>query len=108
MRVPLTLIDFLERGALYGDRVAVVDEPGGPASLGAISFAELERRSRGMACALDRLGRRPRRAGRDREPELGPVRDRAVRGERFGRVLVPINFRLNAEEIELHRRSLGR
>ncbi len=100
MRVPLTLIDFLERGALYGDGVAVVDEPGGPASLGAISYAELERRSRGMACALDRLGV-PHGA---RVAIVSPNSARFVISlfgvSGFGRVLVPINFRLNAEEIE--------
>ena len=56
MRVPLTLIDFLERGALHGDRVAAVDDPDGPASLGQLTHVELTRRSRGMACALDRMG----------------------------------------------------
>ncbi len=43
MRVPLTLIDFLERGALHGDRVALVDEPGGPASLGEVTHADVAR-----------------------------------------------------------------
>jgi acyl-CoA synthetase (AMP-forming)/AMP-acid ligase II len=100
MRVPLTLIDYLERGALHGDRVAVVDEPRGPASLGEISFAELERRSRGMACALDRLGV----ARGARVAIVSPNSARFVIAlfgvSAFGRVLVPINFRLNAEEVE--------
>ena len=35
MRVPLNIWDYLERAAfVHGDRVAVVDEPGAPASLG--------------------------------------------------------------------------
>ena len=38
MFVPLTISDFLDRAALvHPDRTAVVDEPGVPGSLGAIS-----------------------------------------------------------------------
>lgn len=43
MIVPLTLIDFLERAQLvYGDRVAVVDEPNPPGGgLGSITMPNL-------------------------------------------------------------------
>ena len=99
MRVPLTLIDFLERGALHGDRVAVVDEPDGPASLGEVTHADLERRSRGMACALDRMGV----AHGARVAIVSPNSARFVIAlfgvSAFGRVLVPINFRLSAAEV---------
>ena len=38
MRVPLTVRDFIERAELvYGDRIAVVDEPDQPAAAGASS-----------------------------------------------------------------------
>ena len=99
MRVPLTLIDFLERGALHGDRVAVVDEPNGPASLGELTHAELERRSRGMACELDRMG-----VGHGaRIAIVSPNSARFVIAlfgvSAFGRILVPINFRLNPHEV---------
>lgn len=99
MHVPLTLIDFLERGALHGDRVAVVDEPDGPASLGEVSHADLERRARGMACALDRMGV----AHGARVAIVSPNSARLVIAlygvSAFGRVLVPVNFRLNADEV---------
>ncbi|MBN8615782.1 MAG: AMP-binding protein [Deltaproteobacteria bacterium] len=101
MRVALTVRDFLERGALvYGDRVALIDEPDQPAgSWGSISYRELDRRSRAFASALDGLGL-----------EVG---DRVAivshNAARFvaalygtctsGRILVPINFRLHAHEI---------
>jgi len=50
MQVALTVADFLNRGAqVYGARVAVVDEPEVPGSLGVITYAELESRARGMA-----------------------------------------------------------
>jgi fatty-acyl-CoA synthase len=57
MKVPLTIGDFLSRGAaVYGHRTAVVDEPGVAGSLGSISYRELENRARGMALALDAMG----------------------------------------------------
>lgn len=99
MRVPLALIDFLDRGALHGDAVAVVDEPGGPASLGAVTHAGLARRARGMARELDRLGV-PHGA---RVAIVSPNSARFVVAlygvSAYGRVLVPINFRLNAAEV---------
>ena len=100
MEVPLSVGDFLERAELvYGERTAVVDEPGGPGSLGRITYAQLAARARGMALALDRM-------------EIG-VGERVAlvspNSARFlvsffgvsasGRVLVPVNFRLNADEV---------
>jgi len=99
MHVPLTLTDFLNRSALHRDRVAVVDEPDGPASLGEVTHADLERRSRGMACALDRMGV----AHGARVAIVSPNSARFVISmfgvSAYGRVLVPINFRLNAMEV---------
>ena len=58
MKVPLTVNDFLTRGAtVYPDRLAVVDEPDQPApSLGELTFAELAARQRRIGVAMDRLG----------------------------------------------------
>src|SRR4051812_26409912 len=100
MRVSLTIGEFLERAALvHGDRVAVIDEPGTPGSLGSLTYAEVHRRARAMAAALDQLG-----VGQgERVALVSPNAARflisffGVSG--FGRVLVPANFRLNAEEI---------
>jgi acyl-CoA synthetase (AMP-forming)/AMP-acid ligase II len=100
MRVALTIGDFLERAALvYPGRVAIVDEPDTPGSLGSLSYAEVHRRARGMAAALDAMG-----VGHgERVAIVSPNAARfyisffGVSG--FGRVLVPANFRLNAEEI---------
>ena len=108
MRVPLTLIDFLDRAELFGDRTLVVDEPGGPASLGRVSAADLVRRARGMARELDRLGV-------DHGARVAIVSPNSARFvialfgvSAFGRVLVPVNFRLNARDVDLHRRALRR
>ena len=101
MHVPLTIGDFLERAALVhgADRVAVVDEPGAAGSLGAITYAEMHDRARGMALALDAMGV----AHGERVAIVSPNSARflisyfGVSG--FGRVLVPVNFRLNADEV---------
>ena len=100
MHVPLTIGDFLERADLvYGDRVALVDEPGVAGSLGSITYGDLYARARGMALALDALGV----GAGERVALVSPNSGRflisyfGVSG--FGRVLVPINFRLNRDEV---------
>ncbi len=100
MHVPLTISDFIERGALvFPERVAVVDEPDVPGSLGRLSYRELAERARGLALGLDGLGLR--RA--DRVAVVSPNSARflisffGVSGS--GRILVPVNFRLNASEV---------
>jgi acyl-CoA synthetase (AMP-forming)/AMP-acid ligase II len=99
--VPLTLVDFLERAEhVYGDRVAVVDEPDPPGGgLGRITYRQFAGMSRSLAAALDDLGAE---AG-ERVAIVSPNAARfllALFGvSAFGRVLVPVNFRLNPEEI---------
>jgi fatty-acyl-CoA synthase len=100
MRVALTVADFLNRAALvYGQRTAAVDEPDVPGSLGTLTYAELEARARGMARALDDLG-----VGHgERVAIVSPNSARFLTAyfgvSAYGRILVPINFRLTAEEI---------
>src|SRR5215471_9451802 len=100
MKVPLTVSDFLRRGALvYPDRPALVDEPGTAGSLGTITYRSLERRARGLAIWLDQIG-----IGHgERVAIVSPNAARfgiAFYGvSAYGRVLVPINFRLNADEV---------
>ncbi|MGW6461881.1 AMP-binding protein, partial [Streptomyces sp. NPDC055078] len=101
MFFPLTVRDFLDRATtVYPDRVAVVDEPDQPAvSWGSISYAELGRRARRQAATLDDLGL-PTGA------RVAVVSQNSARlltsffgvcG--WGRVLVPVNFRLTSAEI---------
>jgi acyl-CoA synthetase (AMP-forming)/AMP-acid ligase II len=101
MRVPLTVLDFIERAELvYPDRVAVIDEPDQPAaSLGELTWKELAQRARAQASGLDALG-----VGQGERVAI--VSHNSARlltsffgVSAFGRVLVPINFRLNAEEV---------
>jgi acyl-CoA synthetase (AMP-forming)/AMP-acid ligase II len=100
VNVALTVGDFLTRAAnVHPDRVALVDEPGTPGSLGRLTYAQLHRRARGMAVALEGLG-----VGQgERVAIVSPNAARllisfwGVSG--FGRVVVPINFRLTADEV---------
>lgn len=100
MRVALTVADFLNRAALvYGHRVAVVDEPEAPGSCGTLTYDELAARARGMALAFDDLGV----AHGERVAIVSPNSARFLTAffgvSGFGRILVPINFRLTSEEI---------
>jgi acyl-CoA synthetase (AMP-forming)/AMP-acid ligase II len=100
MRVALTVADFLDRAALvYGTRVAAVDEPDVPGSLGTLTYTEMEARARGMARALDDLGV----AHGERVAIVSPNSGRFLTSyfgvSAYGRILVPINFRLTADEI---------
>lgn len=100
MRVALTIGDFLERAAfVHPERTAAVDEPGVAGSLGRLTYGEVHSRARAMAAAFDRLGI----AHGERVAILSPnsaqflVAYFGVSG--FGRVLVPINYRLNPTEV---------
>ncbi len=100
MRVPLTIGDFLERADLvYGDRVALVDEPHAHGSLGAITYGDMYARARGMAAALEAMDVGPG----DRVALVSPNSGRFLISyfgvSAYGRVLVPINFRLNPDEV---------
>jgi fatty-acyl-CoA synthase len=100
MKVPLTVGDFLERAeTVYPNTLAVVDEPGTAGALGRITYREMAARARGMALALDRM-QVPAGA---RVAIVSPNSSRfmisyyGVSG--YGRVLVPVNYRLRADEI---------
>src|SRR5207237_2101246 len=98
---PLIVRDLLDRAEhVYPDRVAIVDEPDQPApSLGEISYREMADLARAQAARLDQLG----------VPSGGRVAIVSQNSARlltsffgvsgWGRVLVPINFRLAPAEI---------
>ena len=101
MNVPFNILDFLDRAEhVYGDRIGVVDEPDQPAdSLGALTWREVARHARAMAAGLDALGvsRGERVAIVSHNSARLFIALFAVSGS--GRVVVPINFRLNADEV---------
>src|SRR6266849_1938961 len=101
MIVPLTVGDFLERAELvYGHREAVADEPNPPGGgLGRFTYSQFGDMARSLAGALDELGV----AEHERVAIVSPNAARFLVSlfgvSVFGRILVPVNFRLNAEEI---------
>jgi fatty-acyl-CoA synthase len=101
MRVPLTIADHLERAELvYPDRVGVVDEADQPAApWGELTYRRVAELARGQAAALDGMGvgRGERVAVVSHNAARLLVSFFGVSG--WGRVLVPINFRLNASEV---------
>jgi fatty-acyl-CoA synthase len=101
MRVPLTTADFLDRAELvFRDRPGIVDEPEQPAQpVGAVTYGGFAGRCRALAAGLDEL-------------EVGPGERVAVVSHNsarliellfgataYGRVVVPVNFRLRGEEV---------
>jgi acyl-CoA synthetase (AMP-forming)/AMP-acid ligase II len=100
MLVPLTVKDFLDRGVLaFPDRVAVHDEPGIAGSLGSITYRELEARARGMALTLEKMGVGQGERVAIVSPNSAKFMITLFGVSAFGRVCVPVNFRLNAEEV---------
>ncbi len=102
MLVPFNVRDFLDRAEVaYPDQIALVDEPDQPAEpWPALTFTELADRARFQAAGLDRLG-----VGvGERVAIVSPNAARLLTSFfgvcGFGRILVPINFRLAADEVE--------
>ena len=102
MRVPLTTRDFLDRAELvYGDRVGIVDEPTQPATpLGELTYREVARRARAIAAGLDELGIGEGERVAVVSHNSARLLELLYAVPSFGRVLVPINFRLSAQEFE--------
>jgi len=102
MQVPLTIGDFLHRAEhVYPHRTAFIDEPDQPATpLGPWTYGELAAKARAQATFLDGLG----------VPVGGRVAVISQNSARlltsffgvsaWGRVLVPVNFRLAVPEIQ--------
>jgi len=101
MLVPFSVSEFIDRAAqVYGDRVGVVDEPDQPApSLGELTYRELRTRAARQAAKLDQLG-----VGiGDRVAIVSHNSARLLTSffgvAGYGRVLVPVNFRLRPDEV---------
>ncbi len=102
MKVALTVNDFINRAELvYPDRVAIVDEPDQPAeSWGTITYAEMARRARAMAAGLDELGIQVGERVAMVSHNSARLMTALFGVSGSGRILVPINFRLVAEEVK--------
>jgi fatty-acyl-CoA synthase len=101
MIVPFSVSDFIDRAAtVYGDRLGVMDEPDQPApSLGSLTYAEVAALARRQAAKLDELGVGPG----DRVAIVSHNSARLLTSffgvAGYGRVLVPVNFRLRPDEV---------
>ena len=102
MEIPLTVADHLARAELvYGDRIGVVDEPDQTAPpMPDLTYREFAEAARGLAAGLDGLGL-------DHGARVAMVSQNAARmliflfgTSAFGRIGVPVNFRLNADEVQ--------
>ena len=102
MRTPLTIGGHLDRAALvYGERVGLIDEPDAPGGgLGRLTYAAMREKAQAQAAGLDErgIGRGERVAVLSQNSGRLLTSFFGVSG--FGRILVPINFRLSPTEIE--------
>ncbi|MED7948593.1 AMP-binding protein [Kitasatospora sp. NPDC058406] len=101
MQIPLSVMDFLDRAELvYGDRVGIVDEPLQPAeSWGDLTYRQVARLARAQAAGLDRLGVGPGERVAVVSHNSARLLTSMYGVSGHGRVLVPVNFRLKAEEV---------
>ena len=102
MKVALTVNDYLRRASqVYPDRIGFVDEPDQPApGWGTATYREMATRSTAIAAGLDALGI----AQGERVAMISHNSARLLTAffgvSGSGRILVPINFRLVAEEVQ--------
>ncbi|MGZ6733503.1 MAG: AMP-binding protein [Nocardioides sp.] len=103
MFVPFSIADFIERGAfVYGERVGVVDEPDQPAAPfagGEITYGEMRRLAARMAARLDQLGVAPGERVAVVSHNSARLLTAFFGVAGYGRILVPINFRLSPDEV---------
>lgn len=102
MKVPFSTADFLDRAAeVYPLRTGVVDEPGDAqdGGLGRVTYGDLAQRAASIAAGLDALGIA-------RGERVAVVSQNSARllelffgVTAWGRVLVPVNFRLSRDEV---------
>jgi fatty-acyl-CoA synthase len=99
--VPFSVSDFIERAVqVYGERVGIVDEPDQPApSLGDLTYRQVGDLARRQAAYLDQIGV----GAGDRVAVVSQNSARLMTSFfgvcGYGRVLVPVNFRLRPDEV---------
>jgi len=102
VKVPFSTSDFYERAALvYPQRPGVVDEPAPhqDGGLGILTYAQLVERARALAAGLDALGVGPGERVAMVSHNSARLLEALYGVTGFGRVLVPINFRLSRDEV---------
>src|SRR3954462_5026126 len=101
MKVPFSTSDFLDRAVQgFGDRIGVIDEPTVDDSLGELPYRDFARRVRALQAGLDALGVDVGERVAVVSPNAARLLELFFAVPGSGRVLVPVNFRLRAEEVE--------
>jgi acyl-CoA synthetase (AMP-forming)/AMP-acid ligase II len=96
---PQSTADFCYRArTVHPGRLGVVDEPGVPGSLGRLTYGEVMARCDGMVGALEEMGVAPGARVAVISPNAAKLLIALYAVTGSGRVLVPINFRLGADE----------
>ena len=101
MHVPLLVNDFIDRAELlYPDRIGIVDEPQQPAEpWDSVTYREVAARARAMAAGLDELGIGIGERVAMVSHNSARLMTALLGVPASGRILVPINFRLVADEV---------
>ena len=102
MRTPLTIGGHLDRAALvYGDRAGIIDEPDPPGGgLGRLTYRRVQELARAQAAGLDERGIGVGERVAVLSQNSGRLLTSFFGVSGYGRVLVPINFRLSPAEVE--------
>ncbi|MHC5704793.1 AMP-binding protein [Streptomyces tirandamycinicus] len=109
MRVPMTIADFLDRARLgFATSPGVIDEPSQPAPPVPVStYGRLGERVRAWQAGLDALGVGERERVAVVSHNSARLLELLFAVPMSGRICVPVNFRLKAEEIEYVARQSG-
>ncbi|NNJ04802.1 AMP-binding protein [Streptomyces sp. PKU-MA01144] len=109
MRVPMTIADFLDRARLgFATSPGVIDEPSQPAPPVPVStYGRLGERVRAWQAGLDALGVGERERVAVVSHNSARLLELLFAVPMSGRICVPVNFRLKAEEIEYVVRQSG-
>ncbi len=102
MKVPFSTSDFLDRAAqCYPHRTGAVDEPGPyqDGGLGRLTYGQLVQRARATAAGLDALGVGVGERVAIVSHNSARLLEAMFAVTAWGRVLVPINFRLSRDEV---------
>jgi fatty-acyl-CoA synthase len=102
MRVPLTVADFLSRGEMaFAQSIAVVDESIQPAPpVPVLTYRELGRRVRAWQAGLDILGVGQGERVAVVSHNCARLLELLLAVPASGRICVPVNFRLGADEVD--------
>jgi len=102
VKVPFSTSDFLDRAAqCYPHRTGAVDEPGPyqDGGLGRLTYGQLVQRARATAAGLDALGVGVGERVAIVSHNSARLLEAMFAVTAWGRVLVPINFRLSRDEV---------